>query len=54
MSYIKEMYSGLFDKVTTAVNILQWAQREWEEAYIDSDDTSIIQLFKNEDEGKDD
>jgi hypothetical protein len=53
MADFKNMYFKLFDQVTSAVNILQWAQREGEEAYIDSDKPSIVQLFKNEDEGKD-
>ena len=48
MEGFNDMYISLFDKVTSAVNILQWALREGEEAYIDSNDPSIIQLFKNE------
>jgi len=48
MPNYKDMYFKLFDKITSAINILQWAQREGEEAYIDSDDPSIIQLFNDE------
>ena len=54
MTDFKNMYFKLFDQMTRAANILQWAQREGEEAYIDGDDPSIIQLFKNGDERKDD
>ena len=54
MAGYKNMYIKLFDQVSRAANILQWAQREGEEAYIDSDDPCIIQLFKNEDEHEED
>ena len=54
MTDFKNMYFKLFDQVTRAANILQWALLEGEEAYIDSDDPSIIQLFKNEDERRGD
>ena len=54
MTDFKNMYFKLFDQATRAANILQWALLEGEEAYIDSDDPSIIQLFKNEDERRGD
>jgi len=50
MMDFKNMYFKLFDQVTSAINILQWAQREGEESYICNYDPSIIQLFKNDDE----
>ena len=48
MADYKDMYFKLLDQMTRAANILQWAQLEGAEAYIDCDDPSIIQLFKNE------
>jgi len=53
MTDFKDMYLRLFNQVARAANILQWALWEGEEAYIDSDDPSIIQLFKDECERKD-
>ena len=48
MADFKSMYFRLFDKVTDAVNILQSAQQEGEDAYTESDDENIIKLFNNE------
>jgi len=48
MTDFKGMYLRLLNQVARAANVLQWAQWEGEEAYIDSDVPSIIQLFKNE------
>ena len=50
MTDYKNMYLKLFNQVARVANILQWALWEGEEAYVDSDDPSIIQLFKNEQE----
>jgi len=48
MADFREMYFNLFNKVTCAVNILQDAQREAEETYIESDNPHITQLFNDE------
>jgi len=53
MADFKSMYLRLLNQVARAANILQWAQWEVEDAYIESDDPSIIELFKNEWEDKD-
>lgn len=42
----KKMYLALFNAVTTAIDGLQNAQREGEEAYSESDGTRLIILPK--------
>ena len=48
MEGYKDMYVKLYDKVTSAVNNLQWALRENEEEYIGNDDPHIIELLHDE------
>ena len=48
MEDFKDMYVRLYDKVTSAINNLQWALREGEEAYIGNNDPYIIELFHEE------
>ena len=50
MKDYKDMYIKLYDKVTSAINNLQWALWEGEEEYIGNRDPHIIQLLH--DEGK--
>ena len=48
MEDYKDMYIKLYDKVTTAINNLQWALLEGEETYIGNHDPHIIELFQSE------
>ena len=47
MEEFKDMYARLYDKVTGAVNNLQWALREGEETYLGNNDPHIIELFND-------
>jgi len=42
----KSMYFKLFNRVTDAINILQSAQQEGEDAYIKDQDGVIVQLVE--------
>lgn len=44
MPNYKKMYFALFNSVTTAINQLQNAQQEGENAYIESSDVSLTAL----------
>ena len=47
MDEFKDMYGGLYGKVTDAVNNLQWALWEWEETFFENNDPHIIELFND-------
>jgi len=49
MADFKSMYLKLFGHVTDAINILQVAQQEAEEVYINSDETVLTLHKKDED-----
>ena len=49
MADYKNMYLKLFGAVTDAVNILQKAQAETEEMYMDQDEANVIRLTEPED-----
>lgn len=46
----RSMYYQLFNRVTDAINILQAAQRDGEEAFIESRDALLILLDAEESE----
>ena len=48
MEDFKDMYVKLYDKVTSAINNLQWALREGEETYIGNHDPHIIHILHHE------
>ena len=48
MEDFKEMYVKLYDKVTIAINNLQWALLEGEDKYIGNQDPHIIELLYDE------
>ena len=48
MEDYKDMYVKLYDKVTSAINNLQWALWEGEQTYIGNGDPNIIQLLHDE------
>jgi hypothetical protein len=52
MPDFKKMYTHLFNKVTDAISILQSAQAETEEMFMEQGDPKIL-LLGNEDEDKD-
>jgi len=51
MADYKKMYTRLFNAATDAVNILQAAQIETEEMYIDHDPTPITLITPEDDNG---
>jgi len=53
MEDFKDMYVKLYDKVSIAINNLQWALRECEDTYIGNNDPYIIELFHDEREKED-
>ena len=47
----KTMYFRLFNRVTDAINILQSAQRECEDMFIDGTDADIFHLAERSESG---